>query len=196
MYRSDGFDSVYFAAERCLFCGRNFKDGRCPLCLAAPEFVPIDPQVTLMCPRCRKALVDLALGANTRLRSCSGCGGIFVDPTAWSALLAVESIGPLQEFAARNRESTRTRTAARVPCAACGTEMHRLRFDGTPIFTDVCARHGIWFDASEAVRAYGHVRTLEAGQHSFYSVPAPEKDDEPWDFWTPIRRWWRNTTRH
>jgi len=132
-------------ALHCGGCGREL--GLEPI----PEPAPFD------CPGCSRQLTSFA-GERGRLYDCAACGGQFVEQALLRELLEQREICGA---AVPKRPLARDAALAPVryaPCPACGALMNRANFGGmSGVIVDVCARHGVWFDAGELPRVLAFV---------------------------------------
>lgn len=173
-------------ALHCTFCQAPFaadeasRNTICPGCCARiPDparycpacGLPIDPAAgaagdatALACPECGPArtLASRAFpGLAANLLECPACGGLFLARALFETLerrAAVEATGAgVGPPAAAPRPA-----AGRVryrPCPECGKPMNRLNYGRrSGVVLDVCARHGLWFDAGELERVLEWIR--------------------------------------
>jgi Zn-finger nucleic acid-binding protein/predicted RNA-binding Zn-ribbon protein involved in translation (DUF1610 family) len=165
--------AVSSQATRCDFCKAILATVTCPSCFglmfAGAKFCSHcgakgnrseasgDPR---LCPRCKIAMSDVAIGT-TSLLECSQCEGIWVD---------VESLQQIcvdrekQAFAssvpsALERPLELEKMLHYVPCPACHELMNRVQFaQCSHVIVDVCKPHGTWFDKDELQRAVQFIR--------------------------------------
>ena len=151
----------------CPACCTRIADGarHCHAC-----GVPIAPQALTpvpggaSCPRCRDAPTELRVRSlgEAHVVECATCAGLWVTVRVFSALCrdaerrvesSLRSPGPPAPDA-------RVRY---VPCLWCGSWMARKQFRyagrASGVVADVCAGHGLWFDADELERAVAFVQT-------------------------------------
>ena len=155
---------------RCLYCGgvRLAEDAPCGTCGDAQACDPRAPSATdqLTCPRCKIALGAIALDG-TVLFQCATCLGGFVSVHAWSDILHRIGEGqpaPLSRFVPLppGRELETSALLASVACCRCSKPSERVTFGvRSHVVVDICAAHGIWFDAAEITRAVQFVRARE-----------------------------------
>jgi len=103
----------------------------------------------LKCPRCS---VDLEVfrGATGRLRDCGRCGGQFVEHALLRDLIERREIYGTVAPRLPKKANPLLDPVHYVPCPECRTMMMRRNFGGASgVIVDVCAPHGIWFDAGE-----------------------------------------------
>ncbi|MFQ5654251.1 MAG: zf-TFIIB domain-containing protein [Planctomycetota bacterium] len=164
-------------ASRCGYCGSQItaSDRRfgpaCPECLArlgaGARFcvecgVEIRPEVirttTLesRCPRCEEAKLLLRAVEGGSFTECSGCGGIWLEQETFERLLDRRRDDPglaahFRSRGAQQKERPATSHPVRyLSCPSCSQRMHRKNFAGrSGIILDICADHGVWFDAFE-----------------------------------------------
>lgn len=158
------------AARYCLYCGgrRSAANGACALCGAgrgAAAMLP-SPDDGALCPRCARPLASSNLDGEVVLR-CAACFGCFVPERAWSAILDRVHAGapaPLAGFVPLppGRELPPGKLCETVACPLCARPAERITFGArSGVVVDVCASHGIWFDAAEIVRVKEFVRERE-----------------------------------
>lgn len=157
------------ATIRCASCfGMAFKGNvHCPHCggsLDAPAVVTHETgREPLPCPRCRTDL-DATVIDKTLIDACAPCGGVWLDHTAFETLLDGRKFTDLS--AALNLPGWEVRQVPAtpsekdqlyVPCPVCEQLMHRRNYaKRSGIILDVCAAHGIWFDANELSRVFNY----------------------------------------
>jgi Zn-finger nucleic acid-binding protein len=129
----------------------------CEGCGAELGLEPIDDAAELACPDC--VVLLRAFGDTSgRLYDCVRCGGQFVEGALLRELLEQRA---LVGRAVPRRQLARTTALAEVryvPCPACKKLMGRKNFGGTSgVIVDVCALHGVWFDAGELPRVLAFV---------------------------------------
>jgi Zn-finger nucleic acid-binding protein len=114
----------------------------------------IAARAVTICPRCSYSPLAPRDVGNTRMQSCFGCGGVWLDNASAAALL--ESLHPeVREMAMRadaNAESPIRATNRPMDCAVCVERMEHRHFTTADVQLDVCVKHGTWFDSSELVR--------------------------------------------
>lgn len=132
------FDHSPATARHCSGCGRELG------------LEPIAEPSELPCPACRTPLAALVEAAGA-LYDCSRCGGHFVEHALLRSLIEQRAALALNSPTApeRRRHSLADKVSYR-PCARCNAMMLRKNFgDASGVIVDVCAKHGIWFDAGE-----------------------------------------------
>jgi Zn-finger nucleic acid-binding protein len=165
-------------ASHCKFCESRLATVTCPKCFAmmfigsrhcqrcgAPaEGVTAANLPVRSCPRCRKEMHALVLGA-TLVRECAGCEGLWLDVAAFtrictereqqSAVLGGASPAPT------HTASDAVSKISYVPCPECSQLMNRVNFAKcSGVIVDVCKGHGTWFDRDELTRI---VEFIQAG---------------------------------
>jgi Zn-finger nucleic acid-binding protein len=180
-------------AGTCSFCGAPFaadeatRNTICPACCAripdAARFcpacgVPIDPaaeapgtDTALLCPACGAGhpLASRAFpGLAANLLECPACGGLWLARAVFETLerrAATEATGAGPHPVARPVRPAGTFSYR--PCPECGKPMNRINYGHrSGVVLDVCARHGLWFDAGELEQVLGWIREgrLEASR--------------------------------
>ena len=166
---------------RCLHCDSALATIRCPSCfglafegnvhcphcggsLASPLVVTHDngrePQP---CPRCRTDL-DATVIDKTLIDCCSECGGIWMDHTAFETMIQNRRFTDLSSTlnipgyqASPTQYQVSDKDSMYVRCPGCDHFMHRRNYaKRSGIILDVCAAHGIWFDANELARVFNY----------------------------------------
>lgn len=102
------------------------------------------------------------------LQHCKDCGGAFIAPLDWAALLDLASRGkptvlgllvPPPPGAGPSAEAM----LRLLPCPSCGREMDRFRFAASSTsVVDACSQDGMWFDPGELAAAVNFVKAREA----------------------------------
>jgi Zn-finger nucleic acid-binding protein len=112
------------------------------------------------CPDCAVALSSFRADAGALL-SCERCGGQFVRHELLRALLEErEALGrTLPELGTVPRANPLESELRYRTCPVCPDLMNRKNFGTTSgIIVDVCAKHGVFFDAGELPRVLAFVR--------------------------------------
>ncbi len=155
-------------APLCQFCGSRLATVACPSCFAlmfigskhcqrcgvAAAVPEVQESKDRNCPRCRKEMVSVVIGAATVLE-CERCFGLWLDVPSFekicadreqqSAVLGVASHAPVGSAA--------TSKVNYVPCPECMQLMNRMNFARcSGVIVDVCKQHGTWFDRDELSR--------------------------------------------
>lgn len=150
---------------QCQFCKTRLKTVGCRSCyglmfigtqfcghcgaIAAP--IELTDDESGDCPRCRKPLESLGIGATT-LRSCPACDGMWADAQTFETICADHErqaavLGYLHHRPEHPLPMTKVNY---VPCPDCGQLMNRNNFArSSGVIVDLCKAHGIWFDADE-----------------------------------------------
>lgn len=170
-YRAGGAPPTM--AIRCLYCGgvRPSAEAACATCgdAQACDATPASAADRLHCPRCRTVLAAINVDS-TLVFQCPSCLGCFVSVHAWSVILQRVSEGqppPLPGFVPLppGRELPAERLMAEVSCSRCGRPTDRATFGvRSGVVVDICAMHGIWFDAAEITRALDFARSVEQNE--------------------------------
>lgn len=158
----------------CDYCGSALATVTCPSCFASmfagSRFCAhcgaettrelLDDATPQACPRCRAELELLRLGGTT-LRSCTGCGGLWLEPAALQQLCDAheQRAGVTSVLAARVPTGTGSPDVIRyVPCPTCAKLMNRVNFShSSGVIVDICKQHGVWLDRGELQRVLGFV---------------------------------------
>lgn len=165
-------------------CGGEVRDQVCERCHTETKpDVPSPVDATVACPRCdapssRAPLVHRTLG-NAAVWMCAHCRGCFVHRSDWDTLVSAicegESIERLRAMVPPppGAGPTTQQLFQAVACPMCGAPTERVTFAArSHVVIDVCAAHGIWFDAAELVSVLNFLRTrTERGD-----VPEPPMD--------------------
>lgn len=167
---------------RCQHCGSTLATVRCPRCFGllfqgakhcahcgAPAQAPAratSPEgaaAPLSCPRCGRSLVAHLTG-DTLIDQCDGCGGLWIDQSAFDALLArreqeAGAAGALSNPRAGPAAVNVAAGVVYVKCPECQRVMSRRNFARrSGVIIDVCHAHGIWFDRDELPKVLDFVR--------------------------------------
>ncbi|MBS1796747.1 MAG: zf-TFIIB domain-containing protein [Acidobacteria bacterium] len=143
------FGLLFIGAQHCSHCGAK---------TVVPEIIPEDRLGD--CPRCRKRLDALIVGA-VAMRECARCDGVWADAETFENICADNEkqsavLGLLAMREARDKSGDVVRY---VPCPDCQNLMNRHNFAGSSgVIVDLCKRHGIWFDAEELPRIIEFIR--------------------------------------
>jgi len=106
------------------------------------------------CPRCKKALEALRIGA-TDLSECTTCGGFWVGVDTFESICAdkEEQSAVISHIRDKDREVRSAVPVAYVPCPDCKQLMNRSNFArSSGVIIDLCKQHGVWFDSDELPR--------------------------------------------
>lgn len=127
-------------APYCSGCGREL--GLEPI--AGPEL--------LDCPDCVQPLTAFGAGPGA-LYDCARCGGQLVEHALLRELLERREVCGVA-VPRRPLGAPRSGQPVRyLPCPVCKALMNRHNFGGTSgVIVDICAKHGVWFDAGELPR--------------------------------------------
>ncbi|MDH3588575.1 MAG: zf-TFIIB domain-containing protein [Gammaproteobacteria bacterium] len=174
------------ATIRCATCFGLAFDGNahCPHCgssLDSPAVVAHDSgREPLPCPSCRSDLDALVID-KTLIDGCSNCGGIWLDHTAFEKLLDNRKFAGLSANlnipgwkTSQKQYQASEKDSLYVRCPVCEHFMHRRNYaKRSGIILDVCAAHGIWFDANELARvcSYRVVDTAQSPSMRFPTEP-------------------------
>jgi Zn-finger nucleic acid-binding protein len=117
----------------------------------------------LPCPTCRTDL-DATVIDKTLIDLCANCGGVWVDHAAFEKLISDRTFSDLASalnipgWAAQQSTAIPSdKDAFYVHCPLCEHFMHRRNYaKRSGIILDVCAAHGIWFDANELARVLNY----------------------------------------
>jgi len=131
-----------------MFVGSRFC-GHCGAAAASVE-VTLDSNPG-ECPRCRKPLENLQIGA-TSIRGCTVCDGLWVGVNTFENVCADREkqaavLGFFDNRTVRGQSFTKV---TYVPCPDCKQLMNRNNFArASGVIVDICKQHGVWFDADE-----------------------------------------------
>jgi Zn-finger nucleic acid-binding protein len=166
-YRQEPLRYALPARLHCLFCGgiRASAVSGCETCGATPDVClsPVTRGERLDCPRCAVTLVEAPVD-EPELFQCPACLGAFAPVLGWCELLERVRAGepaPLSRFIPlpTGRELSRAQLIQPTDCPRCHKPNERIAFAvRSSVVADVCAAHGIWFDAAEIVGAVSFVR--------------------------------------
>lgn len=111
------------------------------------------PRLGRSCPRCQGTLTKRPLG-DARVEECPDCSGIFVDTELLTRIVdALDLGGEILASFPRGLAGTAQEPASGpmyLRCPHCSVLMNRRLFaTGAKVIIDVCAEHGMWFDAAE-----------------------------------------------
>jgi len=138
-----------------------FGSKHCPHCGAAAAGVSAAELEILKCPRCRRDMASIELGAEA-LRECETCGGLWLEVAAFakicasreeqSAVLGGASPAPAHQVSGEDKIQY-------VPCPQCSQLMNRINFARcSGVIVDVCKGHGTWFDRDELSQIIQFIR--------------------------------------
>lgn len=118
----------------------------------------VTPATSWSCPACRFALKRAELQYDVRF--CHGCGGVWTDIAASTALrdfgeAAIAQLSREVAFEASNLASP-DGTRERV-CPQCQQALAQRNIGGK-VLIDVCPAHGTWFDRDEIVQVIEAMR--------------------------------------
>jgi Zn-finger nucleic acid-binding protein len=98
------------------------------------------------------------------LNSCSRCGGLWVDKTAFQSICVHEEVQEAVLGFKTGSEISPTASdhkpqRAYIPCPECGKLMNHKNFSGcSGVVLDWCRDHGSWFDRSELQKIVAFIR--------------------------------------
>jgi len=146
------FGMLFVGTPYCPHCGVRADRGR-------------EVEATHHCPRCRKDLVSLRIG-NTPVHECLGCRGLWLDAASFQEICSNhEEQGAI--LGNTNLPGGQIPGAPvplqpikYLPCAVCGTLMHRVNFANVSgVIVDSCRGHGTWFDEQELHKIVHFIRS-------------------------------------
>jgi Zn-finger nucleic acid-binding protein len=153
---SCGYCTAPLASVHCAACfALNPADAlHCAGCGQKLGLEPIDSAIDLACPSCQAPFRAYGAGSGSgQLCECGRCGGQFVEHTLLNDLLERRELYRTVTRALPPRENPASSPVRYLKCPACAALMNRNNFGGTSgIVVDVCAKHGVWFDAGELPR--------------------------------------------
>jgi Zn-finger nucleic acid-binding protein len=156
------FCSAPVATERCAHCFQmNVAGSRhCSGCGRGLGLSALAEASTARCPNCRAALTALSERSGT-LYDCETCAGQFIEHALLHDLLEQRASVARAALRQPNAPRPQQETVVYRPCAVCAKLMNRRNFGGASgVIVDICAEHGVWFDAGEFPRVLAFV---EAG---------------------------------
>ncbi|MDH3645878.1 MAG: zf-TFIIB domain-containing protein [Gammaproteobacteria bacterium] len=116
----------------------------------------------LPCPRCRTDL-DATVIDKSLIDLCANCGGVWLDHSAFESLIRERKFADVTTtlnipgWATQQTYQQVEKDQLYVRCPICEQFMHRRNFaKRSGIILDVCAAHGIWFDANELARVFNY----------------------------------------
>ena len=157
------------SAVHCLNCGERLGLARVP---------SVDTTVKA-CPGCQAPLV-LYRDDEGAMWDCQACEAQFVEHRLLDRLLAGRQRLPNIE-APRPHPLPLSAKITYYPCPHCAELMHRRNFGGrSGIVVDVCASHGVWFEASELDLVLRFVESggLAVARRVTLGLPPPVGPDE------------------
>ncbi|MBX3125121.1 MAG: zf-TFIIB domain-containing protein [Polyangiaceae bacterium] len=160
--RTCGYCATPIATARCAHCFHmNVPESiHCSGCGRGLGLEPLGKPDSLVCPDCQTPF-EAFCGGPGLLHDCSRCGGQFLEHALLRDL--IERRQTYGSIAPRTppRMNPLEQPVRYIACPSCGQMMNRNNFGGSSgVIVDVCARHGIWFDAGELPRILSFI---EAG---------------------------------
>lgn len=164
---------VSHAARSCTYCSSDLASVRCAGCFtmnAADALrcsgcgreLGLEPIATgtsaLACPACQVRFAAYG-GQGGVLGECERCGGQFVEHGLLEELLERREVHRPVSRVTPRPENPLSKPVRYLKCPSCEAMMNRNNFGGTSgIVVDVCARHGVWFEAGELPRVLAFVQ--------------------------------------
>jgi Zn-finger nucleic acid-binding protein len=124
---------------------------RCGAAAVVPEVRDNQPR---SCPRCKKAMVSVNVGATTMLE-CQSCFGLWLAVATFEKVCADREqqsavLGMATHAVSAAHETSKVNY---VPCPECSQLMNRMNFARcSGVIVDICKQHGTWFDRDELSR--------------------------------------------
>jgi len=160
-------------ARGCDFCASPLSTLRCAACFAVNsaealhcagcgerlglEPIPNDA-AELACPECQRAFLTFG-GRGGRLGDCNQCGGQFVEHGLLGELIERREVHRPVGARPPAPANPLSKPVRYLKCPECAALMNRRNFGGTSgIVVDVCALHGVWFEAGELPRVLAFVQ--------------------------------------
>ena len=156
--------SILVGIRACPYCASTVATCRCSSCLAwnLAEAAhcqacgrPLSAEVgaaaasSYPCPRCQSRLVTREY-AETTVDECDHCGGLFLAPAMMNRAVAARDLSTGLRLALPKRQAKRETAVRYIHCPVCDKIMNRQAFGRiSGVVVDVCATHGVWFDAGE-----------------------------------------------
>lgn len=144
------FGMVFLGSHHCPHCGAKVQEPR-------PREGP-----AWKCPRGCGNLRAMVLG-HTNFDECPVCAGLWLDAGVFEQMTVKQEqeapfvLSPTARGAPSGTESPQTVRYA--PCPECRKLMNRQNFaKSSGVLIDVCAGHGVWFDADELRRVIMFIR--------------------------------------
>ncbi len=145
-------------------CGACFhmnvpEDALCNACGEPLGLEPVGEPTWVLCTHCDKPMQAFR-GGPASLYDCDSCGGQFVERQLLHDLL--ERRQSYGETAPRRprRFDPSSDPIVYMKCPMCRATMNRKNFGGfSGVIVDVCAQHGVWFDAGELPRVLSFVES-------------------------------------
>lgn len=111
------------------------------------------PVLTRTCPRCAAGLTRRTL-ADAHIEECRNCKGVFVEHELVERIVDALDLGGevISTFprGAVGPAAEPQGGPTYVKCPRCAVVMNRRQFaTGAKVVIDICAEHGMWFDAAE-----------------------------------------------
>ncbi|HEY3500470.1 MAG TPA: zinc ribbon domain-containing protein [Polyangiaceae bacterium] len=160
-------------ARRCDYCSSDLATVRCAGCFTmnpadslrcsgCGRELGLEPIATgksaLECPECRSRFAAYG-GHGGVLGECETCGGQFVEHSLLEELLERREVHRPVSRTAPPPENPLKKPVRYLKCPSCQAMMNRNNFGGTSgIVVDVCALHGVWFEAGELPRVLAFVQ--------------------------------------
>jgi Zn-finger nucleic acid-binding protein len=103
----------------------------------------------LACPRCAGAL-SARHYHDLDVDECDACGGFMLSPSAIDRIVAAKDNATDLRLALPARAAAAETAVHYIRCPVCSEIMNRKAFGRiSGVVVDVCAKHGVWFDAGE-----------------------------------------------
>lgn len=156
--------SLRVGARACPYCRSTLATTRCPSCfawnLAQARHCQACGQAMdaeggagvrqdLACPRCSGALFARHY-QDLDVDECDACGGFMLSPNAIDRIVAAKDNATDLRLALPAHPRVVETAVHYVRCPVCSETMNRKAFGRiSGVVVDVCAEHGVWFDAGE-----------------------------------------------
>lgn len=146
------FGMVFLGSHHCQHCGAKVQE---PRRREGPAW---------KCPRGCGNLRAMTLG-HTNFDECPTCAGLWLETPVFEQLAAKQEQQAAFVLTPIARSSTAgtpsTETVRYAPCPECRKLMNRRNFaKSSGVIIDLCADHGVWFDADELRRV---IQFIQAG---------------------------------
>ena len=156
-------------SSQCQFCKTLLKTMACPSCfgrtfvgskfcehcgaIAVPASLDDDEKLG-NCPRCKVPLGSLRI-ADTKLRDCTRCDGLWADVTTFETICAnsEKQSAVLGYLGERPTNADLLTKISYVRCPDCSEVMNRSNFArSSGVIVDICRKHGVWVRFGRAAK--------------------------------------------
>lgn len=145
------FGMLFLGTPYCPHCGVRADRGRAE---NAPHH----------CPRCKGEMLLVTVG-RTPVNECPACRGFWLDTASFQEICSNHEeqgaiLGNTNLPGAQGPQGAGPMQPIKyLPCAVCGSLMHRVNFGNVSgVIVDTCRRHGTWFDEQELHKIVHFIR--------------------------------------